>query len=267
MIEGQFSRTALSAAGFRAAHQTAEGASLFADPLAGPILGDDLPALMERCADPVLRPLRIFVALRSRIGEGVARRAVEEGARQVVILGAGLDTFACRIAPKDGLRVFEVDHPSTQAEKRRRLAAAGVDAAAAPPFRPLRLRAAGARAGARRGGFRRQRPRGVPVARRYALSHGGGGGGDARLCREPRRRRGYRVRLREPARLDQIPPATACSTSAWPSASPRSASGSAAISPPTTCTRCCAASASPASSISARATSPSAWRRARRRRR
>lgn len=129
MIEGQFSRTALSAAGYRAAHQVVDGASIFADPLASAVLGDDLPALIERSGDPALKPLRVFVALRSRIAEGVAREAIGEGARQVVVLGAGLDTFACRIAPADGLAVYEVDHPATQAEKRRRLAGAGV----APP--------------------------------------------------------------------------------------------------------------------------------------
>jgi methyltransferase (TIGR00027 family) len=126
MIEGQFSRTALSAAGYRAAHQVADGASVFVDPLAAAVLGDDLSALMERSGDPVLKPLRIFVALRSRIAEGVARKAIGEGARQVVVLGAGLDTFACRVAPLDGLAVYEVDHPATQAEKRRRLIGAGV---------------------------------------------------------------------------------------------------------------------------------------------
>ena len=50
-------------------------------------------------------------------------------ARQIVVLGAGLDTFAYRLDGKDGLRVFEVDHPATQAEKRRRLPAASI----APP--------------------------------------------------------------------------------------------------------------------------------------
>ena len=126
MIEGQFSRTALSAAGYRAAHQVFDGASVFVDPLAAAVLGEDLPALLERSGDPVLKPLRVFVALRSRIAEDVARTAIGEGARQVVVLGAGLDTFACRLAPVAGLTVYEVDHPATQAEKRRRLAAASV---------------------------------------------------------------------------------------------------------------------------------------------
>ena len=50
---------------------------------------------------------------------------------QCVILGAGLDTFAHRQPPwaRAGLRVvLEVDHPASQADKRARLAAAGVEA-------------------------------------------------------------------------------------------------------------------------------------------
>jgi methyltransferase (TIGR00027 family) len=128
MIEGQFSRTALAAAGLRAAHQIAEGGAVLSDPFAARVLGEDLPALLERNADPALRPLRLFVALRSRIAEDVARRAIATGARQIVVLGAGLDTFACRAPPI--AEVYEVDHPATQAEKRRRLAAAGIEAPA-----------------------------------------------------------------------------------------------------------------------------------------
>ena len=158
MLEGQFSRTALSAAGYRAAHQIVDGASVFADPLATAVLGEDLPILLERCGDPVMRPLRMFVAFRSRIAEEVAKKAIADGARQVVVLGAGLDTFGCRVAPVDGLAVFEVDHPSTQAEKRRRLEAAGVSAPAHLHFAPCdferqalaeALSAAGFDAGAR----------------------------------------------------------------------------------------------------------------------
>jgi methyltransferase (TIGR00027 family) len=39
---------------------------------------------------------------------------------QVVVLGAGLDTRAARLR-RDGIKFFEVDHASTQEEKRRRL--------------------------------------------------------------------------------------------------------------------------------------------------
>jgi methyltransferase (TIGR00027 family) len=39
--------------------------------------------------------------------------------RQVVILGAGLDTRAWRLETLRGVRLFEVDHPATQGYKRR----------------------------------------------------------------------------------------------------------------------------------------------------
>jgi methyltransferase (TIGR00027 family) len=51
---------------------------------------------------------------------------VGDGVRQYVILGAGLDTFAFRKPEMlNKLQVFEVDQPATQADKRRRIAAAG----------------------------------------------------------------------------------------------------------------------------------------------
>jgi methyltransferase (TIGR00027 family) len=42
-----------------------------------------------------------------------------------VILGAGLDTRAWRLPALRGVRVFEVDHPSTQTYKQRRVALLG----------------------------------------------------------------------------------------------------------------------------------------------
>ena len=98
-------------------------ARIFADPLAARILGHEFEAALADGRDTQRRPLRLFIALRSRIAEEAALSAIADGARQVVVLGAGLDTFGCRAAPIEGLRVFEVDHPDTQAEKRRRLAA------------------------------------------------------------------------------------------------------------------------------------------------
>jgi methyltransferase (TIGR00027 family) len=69
--------------------------------------------------------MRAFVAARSRYSEDQLARAVERGTRQFVILGDGLDTFGYR-NPYEDLRVFEVDHPATQAWKRRRLQAARI---------------------------------------------------------------------------------------------------------------------------------------------
>jgi methyltransferase (TIGR00027 family) len=75
--------------------------------------------------------LRGHVLVRSAFAEDRLQRAVERGVRQCVILGAGFDTFAYRQPPwMDGVRVFEVDAPATQAEKRARLTAAGI---AVPP--------------------------------------------------------------------------------------------------------------------------------------
>src|SRR5208283_4036156 len=105
MKHGEASRTALSAAGQRAAHQALEGGLVFADPLAIPILGPDAEeAIAAAREQPERRGLRFFVAMRSRFAEDNARRAIETGVRQILVLGAGLDTFAYRLEPREGLR-------------------------------------------------------------------------------------------------------------------------------------------------------------------
>ena len=44
--------------------------------------------------------------------------ALQQGARQVLIVGAGFDTLCLRLAPKyDQVQFFEVDHPATSAAK------------------------------------------------------------------------------------------------------------------------------------------------------
>lgn len=127
MKHGEASRTALGAAGHRAAHQALDRGVVFADPLALAILGGDADAAIALArARPERRAMRFFIALRSRFAEDSAVRAVDRGVRQIVILGAGLDTFAYRLPSRDGLRVFELDHPATQRDKRRRLAEAGI---------------------------------------------------------------------------------------------------------------------------------------------
>ena len=132
MNERQPSRTALGAAGYRAAHQQLEGGKVFSDPLARTILGDDADAIIAGLsADPAQQRTRIFMAARSRFAEDCLGAAVSRGVRQAVVLGAGFDTFALRNPYSDlGLRVFEVDHAATQAWKRRRLSEVGL---AIPP--------------------------------------------------------------------------------------------------------------------------------------
>ncbi len=64
-----------------------------------------------------------LVTSRVRYAEDSLEEAVRQGVKQYVILGAGMDTFAFRRKELvERLQVFEVDHPSTQAFKRRRLA-------------------------------------------------------------------------------------------------------------------------------------------------
>jgi methyltransferase (TIGR00027 family) len=132
MISGQPSRTAFGAAAHRAAHQLLEGGAIFADPLAVRILGrPERDIRADADARPDAAPMRRFVCSRARIAEDAVARVVADGLRQVVILGAGLDTFAYRHAHGPDLQVFEVDHPATGDWKRSRLAAEGIRAVGA----------------------------------------------------------------------------------------------------------------------------------------
>lgn len=117
MKAGQPSRTALAAAAHRATHQTVDAPVVFSDPLAAAVVGPDARAesLLGR------RAMRAFICARARLAEDALAAAVERGVTQYLVLGAGLDTFAWR-NPYPDLRVFEADHPDTQAWKRARLA-------------------------------------------------------------------------------------------------------------------------------------------------
>jgi methyltransferase (TIGR00027 family) len=116
MDVAQPSQMALAAARHRAAHQVLEQGRIFTDPLALRILGDhDAAAAVRRAREyPATRKMRTFVAARSRFAEDTLARALDRDVCQVVILGAGLDTYAYRCPHGDRLRVFEVDHPATQ---------------------------------------------------------------------------------------------------------------------------------------------------------
>lgn len=139
MQQGQPSRTARGAASHRAAHQVLERGFIFSDPLAIRILGADAEAAIRDAKnDPSRRRLRLFIAVRSRFAEDALATAVaRRGVRQLVVLGAGLDTYAYRASLGEGLRIFEVDHPATQAWKRQRLAEAAILAPRALTFAPV----------------------------------------------------------------------------------------------------------------------------------
>jgi methyltransferase (TIGR00027 family) len=115
-----------------------EGGRIFADPLAMRILGPDAEAAVRDAEnDPSRRRLRLFIAVRTRFAEDALTAAVARGVRQLVVLGAGLDTYAYRTALGESLHIFEVDHPATQAWKRQRLAEAAIPVPRALTFAPV----------------------------------------------------------------------------------------------------------------------------------
>jgi methyltransferase (TIGR00027 family) len=138
MQKGMPSLTALGAASHRAAHQVLERGSIFMDPLASRILGEDADAAVRDAQnDPSKRRLRLFIAIRTRFAEDALAAAIARGVRQLVVLGAGLDTYAYRSSHREGLRIFEIDHPATQAWKRRRLEEAAIPVPQALTFAPV----------------------------------------------------------------------------------------------------------------------------------
>jgi methyltransferase (TIGR00027 family) len=94
---------------------------------------DQLDAEVARTTNPdfaltLRRSMTAQLVTRGRYLEDEVDQAVRRGVSQYVILGAGLDSFAYR-RPELAkvLHIFEVDHPATQAWKRTRLRAAGVE--------------------------------------------------------------------------------------------------------------------------------------------
>jgi len=68
------------------------------------------------------RAMADMIALRTSAIDAAVRDAIAEGATQLVILGAGSDGRAWRLPELAGVKVFEVDHPATQGDKRARVA-------------------------------------------------------------------------------------------------------------------------------------------------
>lgn len=130
MKPDQPSRMALIVARQRAAHQLLDHGAILADPFAVKILREAETDLLQFANQHPLASIgRLLTAARSRIAEDALAEAVKRGVRQIVILGAGLDTFALRNPHADRIVIFEVDHPASQAWKRQQL----VQAEISPP--------------------------------------------------------------------------------------------------------------------------------------
>lgn len=143
MTERDASRTALGVAAIRAIHQLLDGEpKILHDPIAARLLDPDVLGAIStgaaRTEDPAVRALRSRVVLRSRYAEDRLALAAGRGVRQLVVLGAGLDTFAYRQPCwARQLSIFEVDHPASQADKRARLRRAGVPTPPNLQFAPI----------------------------------------------------------------------------------------------------------------------------------
>ena len=127
---------------YRAAHQLLDRPPVFTDPLALKIVGSDaergLRSGEDRHALPAAAPMRAFMAARSRFTEDCLAEAIGRGVEQYIVLGAGLDTFAYRGTYDPAhLRVFEVDHPTTQIWKRVRLAEAAIPVPNSVTYAPI----------------------------------------------------------------------------------------------------------------------------------
>jgi methyltransferase (TIGR00027 family) len=123
MQTGRPSRTALGAATNRAAHQLLDSGYIFTDSLAVRILGRDADAIdREAESEPSRRRMRMFIAVRARFAEDALTNAIERGVRQLVVLGAGLDTYAYRSSFGERLRIFEFDPGALLSKPGRRLA-------------------------------------------------------------------------------------------------------------------------------------------------
>lgn len=120
----------LTAAGVAAARAVLERPST---PTGDPDADDRLTASLATAsagdtARPRERPHEFlrYIAVRTRFFDDAVTRAIDDGIRQIVLLGAGYDGRALRFRTP-GVRFFEVDHPATQRDKRARLDALGID--------------------------------------------------------------------------------------------------------------------------------------------
>jgi methyltransferase (TIGR00027 family) len=129
----QSSRTAEFMALFRALESTRPaGRRLFYDPFAARFVSAPLRYAVRSSAATICgAPLRQIIDLlwpgarssgvaRTRLIDDWVGAAVESGSRQLVVLGAGFDSRAWRMPTLAAVRIFEVDHAATAAEKRRR---------------------------------------------------------------------------------------------------------------------------------------------------
>lgn len=116
-------RPSASAQSVLAARAHFDRIGIIHDPFAAGMLSGASARFVRALRLPGLRrfarsPSLAYLAARTLFFDTHVEQAIEQGIGQIVILGAGYDARAWRFA-HPGVTFFEVDHPATQAAKRR----------------------------------------------------------------------------------------------------------------------------------------------------
>jgi len=148
----------------RALHLLIDGdPKILDDPLAASLLSAERAAALrgplEAFQTRELRGFRALFLVRQRFAEDELAKAAARGVAQYVILGAGLDSFAFRRADlMQSLDLYEIDHPSVQQWKRRRLSELGMEIPDKLKFIPVDLDTKALAEGLAASSFRRDEP-------------------------------------------------------------------------------------------------------------
>ncbi|HVP22200.1 MAG TPA: SAM-dependent methyltransferase [Anaerolineaceae bacterium] len=128
MRPNQSSLTAMGTAAERALEMERPAEErICCDPIARQFLPAWFYALMKRLTATGYAQSRAagdlgFIVARCRFMDDLLSEALDQGIQQLVILGAGFDSRPYRFDRlKKGVKVFEVDHPATQKNKRKQL--------------------------------------------------------------------------------------------------------------------------------------------------
>ena len=131
MAKQRVGDTALGAATCRLIEQfQPEETRLFTDPVVKDLVGTPIRVLMQfeslrkftiKQTDVIMPGIYGAQICRTRFIDDAVQAALSQGIAQVVILGAGFDTRPYRLAGMERVKVLEVDLPSVQEDKKKRL--------------------------------------------------------------------------------------------------------------------------------------------------
>ena len=131
MAKQTVSRTALGAAVCRMIEQYQPVKTrLFDDPIAKELVGGPIRFMLQFAAmrnltvqqtNAVAKGIYGVQICRTRYIDDVVQAAISQGIKQVVIMGAGYDTRPYRLPEMKSVKVFEVDLPTVQDDKEKKL--------------------------------------------------------------------------------------------------------------------------------------------------